>query len=230
MIEANPAGLIQWAPELMARHGKVPVSGGRYNGANLYRLIWAPSREVTLCLDCGRRNYPLYVSVEPLKNPFLWVLEKWLPVDKVTSATRAEWEADPTCLLSGPYPADGDYVMAGPPLTCEPANANIDKLIMWIEAGERFTPGQNALAIQNKIDADEKTKRRVIKDKIDDRCLPFGGEAWASGTSVRSKRNTKTINVKHSARDLGLPVKSGYTGVSPVHKPVRYKVPIHDED
>lgn len=229
MIEANPAGLIQWSPALMKKYGTV-VDGGAYNDKNLYRLIWAPSRHVTLMLDRGATTLPKYVAVEPLANPAVWLLEKWRPCGEITSVSREDWNApNSDWLMQGPYPSDGDYEMAGLPLTCDPASANIDKLIMWVEAGKGFSPQMNALAIQNQVDRAEADKRRIIKDKIDDRLLPFGGEAWASGSSVRSKRNTKTVNVTHSARELGLPTKAGYTGVSPVHKPVTYKVPLHDE-
>lgn len=229
MIEANPAGLIQWSPALMKKYGSV-VDGGSYNGANVYRLIWAPSRHVTLMLDRGATTLPKYVAVEPLANPNVWLLEKWRPCGEITSVSREDWNApNSEWLMQGPYPSDGDYELAGLPLTCDPASANIDKLIVWIEAGKGFTPQQNALALQNRLDQEEKDKRRIIKDKIDDKLLPFGGEAWSSASSVRSSRSTKTIELKRSANELNLPVKAGYTGVSPVHRPVTYKVPIHDE-
>lgn len=214
----------------MKKYGSV-VDGGVYNNANLYRLIWAPSRLVTLMLDRGATTLPKYVAVEPLANPNLWLLEKWRPCDEITTISKEDWNSpNSEWLMQGPYPSDGDYEMAGLPLACDPASANIDKLIEWIEAGKKFTPQQNALAIQNNLDKAESSKRKLIKDKIDDRLLPFGGEAWASGSSTRSKRNTKTVNIKHSANELGLPTKPGYTGVSPIHKPARYKVPLHDND
>lgn len=230
MIEANPAGLIQWSPALMKKYGAV-VDGGIYNGANLYRLIWAPSRLVTLMLDRGATTLPKYVAVEPLANPAVWLLEKWRPCsDIVGGVAKEDWNApNSDWLMQGPYPVDGDYELAGLPLTCDPASANIDKLIMWVEAGKGFTPQQNALALQNSLDQQEKDKRRIIKDKIDDRLLPFGGEAWASGSSVWSKRNTKTIEIKYSANELGLPTKAGHMGLSPIHKPVTYQVPLGEE-
>jgi hypothetical protein len=131
--------------------------------------------------------------------------------------------------MQGPYPQDGDYELSGSPLTCDPASANIDKLIEWVEAGRKFSPQQNAIALQNKMDKEESEKRRTIKDKIDDRLLPYGGEAWASGSSARSKRNTKTIEIKHSANELGLPTRPGHMGLSPIHKPVTYQVPLGEE-
>lgn len=231
MIEANTAKLVQWPPALMARFGAVPVGGGAFAGKNLYRLIWAPSREVTLVLDCGRRTFPLYVSVEPLKNPMVWVLEKWVPVDKVTSATKEEWEANAECRLMGPYPADGDYVMAGLPLTCEPANANIDKLISWIEANDKFTAAQHAIALQNDLDRKEKDKDRIREGMIRDRLLPFGGEAWSGRTSRATGRNgrgTKIVKQNKTANELGLPVTPGiYPGMS-VRPTVHYQVPVKD--
>lgn len=229
MIEANPAGLIQWSPALMKKYGSV-IDGGTYNNANLYRLIWAPSRHVTLMLDRGATTLPKYVAVEPLANPNVWLLEKWRPCGEITSVSREDWNApNSEWLMQGPYPSDGDYEMAGLPLTCDPASANIDKLIMWVEAGKGFTPQQNALAIQNKLDYAEKEKDRIRKDMIDNRLLPFGGEAWSSGVSSRSQRGTKTVHITHSAEELGLPTKAGYTGVSPVHKPVVYEVPLGEE-
>ena len=231
MIEANPQGLIQWSPALMKRYGSV-VDGGAYNGSNLYRLIWAPSRAVTLMLDRGATTLPKYVAVEPLFNPAVWVLEKWRScADIAGEVTQADWNApNSEWLMQGPYPLDGDYELCTQlAVGVDPASANIDKLVVWVEAGKKFSPQQNALALQNKMDEEDKTKRRVIKDKIDDRVLPFAGEAWASGSSVRSKRNTKVIETKHSANELGLPTKPGNMGLSPIHKPVTYQVPLGEE-
>lgn len=232
MIEANPQGLIQWSPALMKRYGSI-VDGGAYSGFNLFRLIWAPSRAVTLMLDRGATTLPKYVAVEPLFNPNVWVLESWRSCAEIVGETsQSEWNApNSEWLMQGPYPIDGDYELRTQmAVGVDPASANIDKLVMWVEAGKKFSPRQNAIALQNKMDGEEKDKRRTIKDKIHDRLLPFGGEAWASGSSVRSKRNTKTIETKYSAQEIGLPTKPGQMGLSPIHKLVTYEVPIHDND
>ncbi len=218
MIET--AGVVCFPGVSMSRFGKIDDAFG---GGNVFRLIWAPSRNVTLMLDRGPTTLPLYAAVEPLANPNVWVLEKWLPPDKVTSLTREEWNASPECLMQGPFPDKGDYVLAALPLTCHPSQANIDKLVSWVMAGGNFSRAQNALAIQNRIDAQERAKDSKRKDMIDDALLPFGGEAYSGR---KRGRGTKTVTAKYSAQDLGLPTKSGYSGVSPVHKPVTYKVPL----
>ncbi len=207
----------------MGRYGKIDESFG---GGNLYRLIWAESRKVTLVCETGTYTLPHYVAVEPLRNPKVWILEKWLPPDQITALTAEEWTADPDCIAQGPYPARGDYAMAALPLTCDPSQANIDKLVQWVEAGRKRTRGQNAVAIQNEVDAKEKTRDRKRRDMIDNQLLPYGGEAYVG--SGRAKRGTKTVSPQYSANDLGLPTKSGYSGVSPVHRPVTYEVPLSD--
>lgn len=232
MIEANPEGLVQWNPPSMVKYGTIPE---HYGGGNVFRLIWAPSRMVTLMLDRGPTTLPYYQAIEqihagPMKNHAVWVVEKWLPPEAITTATSQEWNANPELLMQGPYPSNGDYCMAALPLTCSPEDANIEKLVSWIEAGKGFTPAQHAIAIQNEVDAKEKTRDRIRREMIEDRLLPFAGEAWSGITSSATGRNgrgTKNITLRHSANDLGMPTKPGIHP-HPHQAPQTFRVPLKD--
>lgn len=233
MIEANPQGLIQWNPPVMAKFGKIDEA---YGGGNVYRLIWAPSRHVTLMLDRGPTTVPYYKAIEqiaagPMKDDQVWVMEKWLAPEAITTASTEEWNSNPELLMQGPYPSNGDYCMAALPLTCDPASANIEKLVSWIEAGKGFTPAQHAVAFQNQLDKQEATKDRVREDMIRDRLLPFGGEAWSGRTSKRTGKNgrgTKILGTRRSANELGLPTAPGiHPGLS-VRPTTHYQVPLKD--
>ena len=223
MIEV-PSSLVCYPGIAMGRFGKVDDADG---GHNKYRLIYAPSRRVILMLDRGATTVQFYLTVEPLSNPNVWLLEKWMKVEAYTHLTKEEWNADPMSLRMGPYPK-GAWQMAGPPLTCTPDQANIDKLVQWIET-KRYTPAQNAIAIQNKVHAEEQARSAKVGDMIRDRLLPYGGEAWAGrgNKTGRVGRNPKTVNTKYSANELGLPTKSGSTGLVPRQRPVTYEVPLH---
>lgn len=234
VIEANPQGLIQWNPPSMAKYGKIDEG---YGGGNVFRLIWAPSRKVTLMLDCGPVTLEYYAAIEQIsagrmKNHAVWVMEKWLGPEALTTATPEEWNSNPELLMQGPYPANGDYCMAALPLTCDPASANIDKLVAWIEGGKGFTPQQHAIALQNEVDGKERDKDRIRRDMIEDRLLPFGAEAMVgggSGSNGKTGRGTKIIGTtRRSANELGLPTKPGlHPGLS-VRPTTHYQVPIKD--
>ena len=224
MIEV-PSSLVQYPGIPMSKYGKVDDADG---GFNKFRLIYAPSRRVILMLDRGATTVQFYLTVEPLSNPNVWLLEKFMPVDAYTHLTKEEWNADPMSLRMGPYPDKGAWQMAGPPLTCSPDQANIDKLITWIET-KRYTPAQNAIAIRNKVDAEEKARSAMAADMIRNQLLPFGGEAWSGrgNRTGRVGRNPKTVNVKYSANELGLPTRAGSTGLVPNERPTTYQVPLH---
>ena len=209
----------------MAKYGKVDDADG---GFNKFRLIYAPSRRVILMLDRGATTVQFYLTVEPLPNPNVWILEKWMPVDRYTHLTKEEWNADPASLRMGPYPEKGAWQIAGLPLTCSPDHANIDKLISWIET-PRYTPAQNAIAIQNKVHAEEKARSAKASDMIRSQLLPYGGEAWSGrgNRTGRVGRNPKTVTVRHSANELGLPTKAGSTGLLPNQQAPVYQVPLH---
>jgi hypothetical protein len=135
--------------------------------------------------------------------------------------TPKQWKADPTRLNMGPYPSKGEYCMAATPLTCTPDQANIEKLIMWVE--KRANPYQNSLAIRDDMEREAKNRRKLSNDRIRGALLPFGGEAYASGHG--RGRGTKTVKTTRSANELGLPTQSGYSGANPLQKPVTYQVP-----
>lgn len=206
----------------MLRFGSVPEE---YGGGSLYRLIWAPSRSVVLTGKERTMKVPMYagnLAIQPIQpSGDVWILEKWKAPWEITNLSKKQWNADQDMLNMGPYPARGDYVLCEV-LACEPANANIEKLITWIEQGAKRSPQENRTAIVENMQRQMRDRHNERHARILNRLLPFGGEAYAA---AGGGRGTKTIEMKHSANDLGLPTQSGYTGVSPVHKPVKFEVP-----
>ena len=79
--------------------GKVDDADG---GHNKFRLIYAPSRRVILMLDRGATTVQFYLTVEPLSNPNVWLLEKWMKVEAYTHLTKEEWNADPSSFARKP--------------------------------------------------------------------------------------------------------------------------------
>src|SRR5277367_5744207 len=78
---------------------------------NKYRIIWAPSRMVTLTGAYRTMTISLYAgptALEPVGD--YWILEGWKSAMELTRLTKEQWEADPMMLNTGPFPAHGDYV------------------------------------------------------------------------------------------------------------------------
>lgn len=206
----------------MSRFGSRPEEFG---GGPRYRLIWAPSRSVILTGKKRTMKVPMYhgkLAIQPIQpSGEVWILEKWVPRWELTDKSEAEWNADEDCLNMGPYPAKGDYVLAET-LACAPAEANIEKLITWIEDGRKRSPQENQIAIRDNMERQLRERHNERHARIRNAMLPFGGEAYAA---AGGGRGTKTIEMKHSAEELGLPTQPGYTGVSPVHKSQKFEVP-----
>jgi hypothetical protein len=189
----------------MARFGLVDAA---YGGGNKYRIIWAPSRMVVLTGRDKTMTIPMYGHTGAdgkVKMPYIepvgdfWILEAWRsPYDLCGVATVEEWNANPMLLNTGPFPARGDYMRAET-LACSPSDANIQKLITWIEEGGERRPIENFAACEDNL-------RRSIKDRKDKRdamlrnvIRPWGGEAFAA---AGGSRGTKTILQNAAPRSL----------------------------
>ena len=200
----------------MARFGLIPAEFG---GGNIYRLIWSPSRMVTLVGPDKTITVPLYVgprALDPVGE--CWLLERWLPPNELYAGTEEQWNADPKMLASGTYPKRGDYVLSEA-LSCTPSEANIEKLISWIEAGGKRRAIENQLAIQANLEKSLDAKKVVRDEIIRDAMIPYVEAMVGYGGS----RGTKTFPILKSAEELGLPFNGG-TGVLK-RKPVTFEVP-----
>lgn len=186
----------------MARFGLIPAE---YGGGNKYRVIWAPSRMVTLVGRDKTMTIPMYAgpyAIEPVGD--YWILEGWRsPLDICGPMTAEKWNANPMLLNTGPFPARGDYVRHET-LACNPSDANIEKLITWIEEGRNRRAVDNFQACQSNMEtslADKKSKRDAL---IRNAMRPFNATDAMVGSGTR-QRSTKTTPILKSREEAGLP-------------------------
>lgn len=196
----------------MARFGLIPPE---YGGGSKYRVIWSPSRMVVLTGDGVTKTVPMYANgVISDDNPTgalglhpmepAWILEKWQSPSEYAgySITAERWNADPQKLLLGPFPARGDYYISSV-LNCKPSDANIEKLIMWVEEGPKRNPNDNRDACVNNLEKSLKDKKSTREAIIRDAMRPWNGaDPYVSG--VGRGRGSKTLQQLKSANELGL--------------------------
>lgn len=210
MLDASTP--LQYPGIPMSRFGLAP------DGKPKYRLIWAPSRMVTLTGRGKTMTVPMYTgptAIEPVGD--YWIIEEWKSAADYYRGTEEDWNADPRMLNLGPYPRHGTYVRRET-LSCNPCEANIEKLITWFEEGRNRRPSENAVACRENMEAsmrDKKNKRDAI---IKGSMRPFMGDYSAAGGG----RSLKSYNVSLSAQEAGLPTR-GTTTARP--SGVVYEVP-----
>ena len=120
--------------------------------------------------------------------------------------SRSKWDSmvDPRSgwILNGPYPERGEYYHAHT-FTCPIVDANLDKLISWIEEGQKRSFQENRDACQQEYDAETKDRQGRV-DAIVRNALPaYLDRAFVSGSGA--KRGTKTRPVILSAEEVRLP-------------------------
>lgn len=156
------------------------------------------------------------------KNGEVWILEVWKAPWDLYHGTRAQWNADPKMLNTGPYPAKGDYVFSEV-IPGTPSLESVEKMILLVEDGwQRKRPIDNALAIRANSEKRVKDRKTTIRDMINNRSLIGAGETYSSRGGGRG---TKTINLSRTANELGLPTGSGATGVMKTRRRSVYQVP-----
>ena len=126
MLETNPT--LRHYPLSLERFGKNPY------GDHLYRIVFAPSRRSIVFGEWpdGANEARLIPTYSELGN--VWVLERWLSAAEFARCDRATWDA--TLSILGPYPERGEYEKCHVFALSGPDDANLDKLISWIEEGQ----------------------------------------------------------------------------------------------
>lgn len=202
----------------MAKYGLIP---DEFGGGNKYRIIWAPSRMVTLTGIDKTMTVPMYVGRHAIeKVGDYWILEGWIHPRDLYAGTEEDWNANPLMLNTGPYPRRGDYLRRET-LSCNPCEANIEKLITWIEAGAQRRSADNVQACQDNLDKEllaRKNKRDAI---LRDAMLAFGHEAMSG---YGGGRGTKNFTVTKNNREAGLPGPGEMVTMKP-KKRVVYEIP-----
>ena len=189
-------------PMPMSRYGLNPY------GENLYRLVYAPSVKKMVggkFADgyIGYRARPAYRHIGPH-----WVIEKWISAIDLTRMTEMQYRSayvdrETGLFPTGPYPSRGVYHYCET-LSCNPAEANIDKLVMWLEHSKFVDPSANQrqlLADLEKADQDDAAQRL---DWAKDKNRAAGIRAANFGGMVKAQ---KSYPMEKSATSLGLPSK-----------------------
>lgn len=204
---SEQSSIIQYPTIKMERFGLIPLEFG---GGAKYRLIWAPSRHITLTSPDQTITVPMYFgpyAIEPLGSPptydgaNAWILEGWKAPHELYGGTEEQWNADPQMLNLGPYPRRGDFVRHET-LRVNPSDANIEKLISWIEAGGKRRAIENQLHCIEQLEQKMRDKKRVFNDRIQNRMLPWAGQPVVG---PGGSKGTKTVENTRSREELGLP-------------------------
>ena len=180
MLDYDPATNLQHYPLPMARFGKNP------HGENLWRIVWAPSRRM-LAGDGAFRWVQAYRQIGAA-----WILEKWVSAWDFCQCSKAKWEE--TMLILGPYPARGEYVHAHT-FGAAVADSNVEKLISWIEEGQRRSWQDHLDACKSEYDREERdassTRQAIIRN-----ALPaFGATAMVGAGGGRGTK-TKALPIE----------------------------------
>lgn len=171
-------------------------------GENLWRIVHAPSRR---CLVHEEGRKPKWLPAYPQAGN-CWVLEKWLSAYEFTKCTPELWNS--TMTFMGPYPSRGEYELAHIFESVPAADANIGKIISWIEAGKRHSANENRNSIREDLAREEKARQSYWHDRLMDRTHAFGTAAFVG---YGGGRGTKTREFPLTAESAGLPQRPGST-------------------
>lgn len=184
----------------MRKYGLNPYS------ENLYRLVYAPSvkKMVGGTFPDGFKGYrarPAYRHIGPF-----WVMEKWISAFELTKMTESQYNSayrdfETGLYPTGPYPSRGVYHYCET-LSCHPSDANIDKLVMWLEHSKQVNPAENQRKLLEDLDKADRDDAKTRWDWADDKKRAAGIRAANFGGTVKPQ---KSFPMEKSANDLGLP-------------------------
>lgn len=204
----------------MARFGQ-----NRY-GENLFRIVHADSRRFIVAGEwqagelkgrvCASEEllYPMFATRKLLDSDGVWhggyidgvwILEKWQGPDM----SRARWEIERPAL---PFEERGDYHFSHAFDSVGPVDSNLDKLISWIQEGEKRSQQEVYNGCRDSYAAEKKANQNQAYDRIRDSLsahldFPMSG-AYAM-------RNSKTKEMRLTAEQAGMP--TGFNHVTDDH-------------
>ena len=202
----------------MERYGLNPFS------RPLFRVVWSDSRTFLLGGNWGNGSFEMRETL-CYDDIHAWVLEKWQSAEDF-AGDRELWDAKERTEgipSLGPYPSEGDYafVYAFPQ---EPTDSMISLVIRAVTASANLTSAERRESILAPLLARQKRAHQRIDDIFDESQPAFRySDAAISMTSagrnnLRSKptKRIKDVSFKHSAEDLGLPMRDNafFTGES----------------
>lgn len=185
MLDYDPVKNLNHYPGIsMAKYGKNP------NGDNLYRIVFASSRLHLIYgtwsdASTGARYVPRYRALGDI-----WILERWLPPFEYAKMTRERWDREMTIL--GPWPDRGEYDLCHEFELSGPVDANIEKLVSWIEEGRkrRFVEHQDACRAE--YDQETKDIENMQEAAFKDKQSAFGSNAlvgFGGGRGTKTQRD-----------------------------------------
>jgi len=182
-----------------------PVSMQRFGanpyGQDLYRIIWAESRRHTaVAKHVTGSDVAREIPVYPGRTG--WVMERWVPPFEFARCSPEEWNSNPILAVLGDYPHRGEYEACHYFEACGPVDANIDKLVTWIEESRKRPFAENLTACRKAAEQDEASRKSTKLDIIGN-ALPAFGSRPMSGPG--GGRGTKTMPVQLTAQEAGLP-------------------------
>lgn len=206
----DPHSSMQHWPTPMLRFGVNPY------GDPLYRIVLSSSRMNLAIDDDGVAVWiPTYTFMDKQGRPIaMWVMERWLSAWDFCQMTPRKWNE--TMLILGPYPERGEYQHCHSFETCTPTDANLEKLISWIEEGKTRPFAEHLKANKGQYENEEKAKRAKMNDIILDKWSSYGCAPFVGGAGV--KRGTKTRPILKTANELGLPIGNNKFSTIPSKK------------
>lgn len=186
----------------MEKYGQNPY------GDNIWRIILASSRRFIVAglWGAGATAGQTCASEEPLYPSLFsattdnWILEKWISAMEFAGCSPEVWEW--RYQSQGPYPERGDYVLSHVFETCGPSDANLDKLISWINEGKKRSFQEIRNGIQDSLDYEKKEASRIGFDREYDKLSAHLDYAMVGPYATRG---TKTAPCRLSAAQAGLP-------------------------
>ena len=199
MLDYDPKTSLQLHPLVStARYGVNPFQ------ENLFRIVFAPSRRYLVFGDWpnGERGARWQPKYDYLGNT--WILERWKSAHDFTGGLKPEqWDRDPKWNILGPYPSRGEYELCHVFEASSPTDANLDKLVMWIQEGDKRSYWENRTACQNEMDAEQKSTDSTMTDIIKNSMSAFGVRPMVG---YGGGRGSKSKPILKSANELGLPI------------------------
>lgn len=190
-----------------AEHNTFDESAG---GASLDKVINQRGKDPNLqTRKTGYKWLPLYPSRAG------WVLELWKSPSGFTGCSPEEYEIkyrEPNGILTlGPYPSRGEFCQAHF-FNSTPSWDEVCKQIQLRRMGWQYSYNDHLAANKEQVEKEEKSKFARMEDIFLDSQQAFKNRA----SNIRpGKRTRDKINIKHTAEQLGLKKKQGFSAGNP---------------
>ena len=206
MLDYDPVANLQHWPMALSRFGQNP------HGKNLYRIVFGPSRRYLVIGDWNNdgQQYAQWVPLYRKRREYpdddatqdnIWIMERWRSPEEFCPGGPAAWPPN-----LGAFPDKGEYQECHRFEACQPSDANIEKLVVWVEMGRNHTLYEKTVHARGEAECEKAQTQEIVKTRIRN-LLPAYGCRTFVGAHV--SRGEKTRPVLKSAEELGLPTKPG---------------------